>query len=160
MLNFCNKYVAFSHHFSIAAQHATCYNVNTKGGVAHGVKELGERIRVARLSRNMTQAELAEEVGVKPSTIGMWENGLREPSLDTIEDLADVFNVPMNYLITGDDIRRAPDDMTKYDFARLEALHQNPRLGLLFDRCKNLPPEDIDFMERFVDRIMKERDGD
>ena len=115
---------------------------------------------MARLSRNMTQAELAEEVGVKPSTIGMWENGLREPSLDTIEDLADDFNVPMNYLITGDDIRRAPDDMTKYDFARLEALHQNPRLGLLFDRCKNLPPEDIDFMERFVDRIMKERDGD
>ena len=125
-----------------------------------GKKELGERIRVARKSRNMTQAVLAEVVGVKLSTIGMWENGLREPNLDTIEALADIFNVPMNYLINGEDIKRAPEDVTKYDYARLEALHQNPRLGLLFDRQRLMSESDIEMMLALADRIVKERDGD
>ena len=39
-------------------------------------------------------------------------------------------------------------------------MHENPRLGLLFDRVKNLDTVDIDFMERYVDRILKERDGE
>ena len=123
-----------------------------------GVKELGEKIRVARLSRSLTQAQLAESIGVKSSTVGMWENGKREPNLDMMEALADVFNVPVAYLVEAKE-SKIEGGMTPRDKERLEALHENPRLGLLFDRAKNLPPEDIDFMEQLMDRILKERDG-
>lgn len=124
------------------------------------LKDLGDRIKVGRMSRNMTQADLAVLVGVAASTVGMWEQGRREPDLDTIEALADIYNVPVSYFIDKDDVALPEGSMTKRDKARLEAFHQNPRLGLLFDRCKNLGEEDIDFMERYVERIMKERDGD
>ena len=121
-------------------------------------EDMGERIRAARLSHGMTQADLAEAVGVKKSTVGMWENGLREPNIDTLEALADVFNVPMRYFVEKDvDVHR---HMTQKDADRLEALHQNPRLGLLFDRQKNMSESDIEMMLSLAERIMKERDHD
>lgn len=119
-------------------------------------KELGVRIKTGRMSRNMTQADLAEALGVAPSTVGMWEQGRREPDLDSIEALADIYNVPMSFFIEQDDVRRLPNDVTQFDIDRLEALHQNPKLGLLFDRQRKLSEKDIDIMLSIVERIQKE----
>jgi len=125
-----------------------------------GTFTIGQKIKTGRLSRNMTQADLAKALGVSPSAIGMWEQDRREPDFDTLEALADVFNVPMSYFVTEDGERFSADDITKKDFERLEALHQNPRLGLLFDHAKNLGDDDIAFMEKYVSMAIKERDGE
>ena len=122
-------------------------------------KGLGSRIKNARISCGLTQADISNMLRVSASTVGMWEQGRREPDLDTIEALANIFNVPMSSL-TGQEEVDPPEVMTKKDKARLEAMHENPRLGLLFDRVSNLATEDIDFMEKYVERIMKERDGE
>lgn len=63
---------------------------------------IGKTIRIMRMSRGMSQAELAERIGKKRSAVGNYENGTREPDLDTIEALADVFNVAMADLL-GDE---------------------------------------------------------
>lgn len=63
--------------------------------------DLGVTIRTMRKSRDMTQAHLARLLNVAPSTVGMWEAGKREPDLEMIESLADVFNVPMASLAVG-----------------------------------------------------------
>ena len=52
------------------------------------------------------------------------------------------------------------DNPEDEDQMRLEALHQNPRLGLLFDHTLKMGSEDIDFMIQMAERIVKERDGD
>lgn len=123
-----------------------------------GTFTIGQKIKTGRLSRNMTQADLAKALGVSPSAIGMWEQDRREPDFDTLEALADVFNVPMSYFVTEDGERFSADDITKKDLERLEALHQNPRLGLLFDRTSNFSHEDVEFMLELANRITKERD--
>lgn len=125
-----------------------------------GTFTVGEKIKTGRLSRKMTQADLAKALGVSPSAVGMWEQDRREPDFDTLEALADVFNVPMSYFVSESDIRRERGDISQLDYNRLEALHQNPKLGLLFDRAQNLDPEDVDFMLTYADRILKEREGD
>ena len=56
---------------------------------------LSEQIRVMRKSRKMTQADLAKAIGQSPSSITMYETGRREPDFETLEALADVFNVPL-----------------------------------------------------------------
>lgn len=61
-------------------------------------RELGLVIRTMRKSRDMTQAYLGSLLNVAPSTVGMWEAGKNEPDLETIEALADVFNVPISAL--------------------------------------------------------------
>ena len=56
---------------------------------------IGQQIRTMRLSRGMTQADLAKAINQSQSSIAMYENGKREPDFETLEALADVFNVPM-----------------------------------------------------------------
>ena len=65
--------------------------------------EIGRRIRLYRKSRNLTQARLAEMIGKSVGAIGMYEKGKREPDMDTIEALADAFNIRMRDLIPDDD---------------------------------------------------------
>lgn len=57
-----------------------------------------ERLRELRVSRNMTQSQLADLLGVAKSTVSMYENGKREPDLETLEAIADIFNVDLNSL--------------------------------------------------------------
>lgn len=52
-----------------------------------------------RKKQNMSQKELSEKIGVSRSTIGMYETGEREPDFETLEALADVFNVNMDTLL-------------------------------------------------------------
>jgi transcriptional regulator with XRE-family HTH domain len=53
---------------------------------------------ILRKQRNMTQAELAQKLGVGNSTISMYENGLRIPDYETEELLAKIFNVTIDEL--------------------------------------------------------------
>lgn len=46
-----------------------------------------------------SQAELADKLGVSKSTVGMYELGKREPDFETLEAIADLFNVDMNFLL-------------------------------------------------------------
>ena len=52
-----------------------------------------------RNSCGLTQAEMAEKLGISRSTIGMYETGAREPDFETLEKIADFFNVDIDYLL-------------------------------------------------------------
>ena len=52
-----------------------------------------------RHQEGLTQEELASRLGVSRSTIGMYERGKREPDLKTLEKIADIFGVDMNYIL-------------------------------------------------------------
>ena len=55
--------------------------------------------RQLRNRDNLSQQELGDKLGIAKSTISMYENGNREPDLETLEKIADFFNVDMDYLI-------------------------------------------------------------
>ena len=60
--------------------------------------KIGEKIKTARISANMTQAELAEKLGVSYQNIGQLESGKRKPKLETIQKIADALGVSVAYL--------------------------------------------------------------
>ena len=62
---------------------------------------IGQRIKTMRLSRHMTQEDLARAIDQSQSSITMYETGRREPDFETLEALADVFNVPISSFIDG-----------------------------------------------------------
>ncbi len=51
-----------------------------------------------RKSNDLTQTQLADKLGLAFSTISMYERGEREPDFETLEAIADFFNVTMDYL--------------------------------------------------------------
>ena len=67
---------------------------------------MGERIRKARKKSNMTQAELANTIGVHEITIRRWELGERNPDAPELQKISDVLGVPLTDLFgnvtTGD----------------------------------------------------------
>ncbi len=62
---------------------------------------LGSRIAALRRHANFSQAELAARLQISPSAIGMYEQGRREPSTETLVALARIFEVSTDYLLTG-----------------------------------------------------------
>lgn len=49
----------------------------------------GEKIKSARLKRNLTQEEVAQKLGVKSAIISSWERGFRSPKFDTLQKLSE-----------------------------------------------------------------------
>ena len=66
-------------------------------------------IKNLRIERGITQEQLAALLKVSRSTIGMYETGSREPDFETLEAIADIFNVDMDYLMGRSTVeRKAP----------------------------------------------------
>lgn len=65
-------------------------------------KLVGLRIKTMRQSRRMTQADLAKAINQSQSSITMYETGRREPDFETLEALADIFNVPLSSIVADE----------------------------------------------------------
>jgi transcriptional regulator with XRE-family HTH domain len=62
-------------------------------------REIGARIRDARLNANFTQVQLGELVGRDHRTIHRWEYALRIPDLEDLLLIADALDVPLAELV-------------------------------------------------------------
>lgn len=79
----------------------------------------GELIKLARKGKNMSQKELAEKIGVSASMIGQYENGLRNPKVDTIQRIACALGIDWNQLVT---FRKLTDsEMYRYRFLQFKS---------------------------------------
>lgn len=61
--------------------------------------DLPQRIRYLRLQRQLTQQQLARELNISRATLCHYENGQREPDLQTLNAIADFFGVSLDYLV-------------------------------------------------------------
>lgn len=117
--------------------------------------EIANKIKTRRQELGLTLEDVAQAVGVGRSTVRKWETGMiKNMGRDKIAALAKVLQMNPVELVPAAGSERSEDD------DRLEALHQNPRLGLLFDRSRKMSHDDVEFMLQMADRILKERDGD
>lgn len=113
-----------------------------------------EKLRELRKKRHISQDTLARFLGVSRSTIGMYETGQREPDFETLETIADFFNVPMGSLV--DQLPPYPDPIDTYDdelVEELQRLHDDPELRMLLSATKNLTKEDVRFMADLARRM-------
>lgn len=61
----------------------------------------GARIKQLRIGKGLTQEQLAERVRVTRTYIAKIENGSQVGPLELAIELADLFEVPLNYLLLG-----------------------------------------------------------
>lgn len=63
---------------------------------------LGERIRAARKKTGLSQAELADKIGVAINTMNRFEGGHRVPDADVVARLGKVLNCNITWLVCGE----------------------------------------------------------
>ncbi len=64
---------------------------------------LGKRIKEVRKSRDLTQDDLAQMIGVSKVTICYWEKEIKKPSTKNLILLSKKLNTPVEYLIGNDE---------------------------------------------------------
>ena len=109
-----------------------------------------ERLRELRQQRGYSQEELAKQLGLSKSAISMYERGARTPDFETMELLADFFNVDMNYILGK--------EMGSTYYIKPEAakeLYERDELRVLFDAARDVSEEDIRYVATLLEKLKK-----
>ena len=110
-----------------------------------------ERLRELRQSKLLSQSQLADALNISKSAVSMYELGKREPDLDTLERIADFFNVDINYLLGKEDGSMYYLDPEAAEIA--QEVQQRPELKILFDATRKVSADDLKFVVDMIDRI-------
>ncbi len=60
-------------------------------------KSIGNKIAAARKRMNLSQAELSEHISISSQAVGKWERGESMPDISTLNRLAEILGVDLNY---------------------------------------------------------------
>ena len=85
------------------------------------------RLKELRQEKNLTQQELANEIGVTKRTYIYWEKGERQIKTDKAKQLADFFGVPVGYLLGYSSIPPLLENQLSEE--EKEELRKNPQLA-------------------------------
>lgn len=102
-----------------------------------------------RKAAGLSQAEMAKRLGISRSTVGMYETGQREPDFETLEVIADFFNVDVDYLIGRTNKTTVlPNSVGGYylneETAQMaQKLFENKEMRILFSAARDAKPEDL-----------------
>lgn len=60
---------------------------------------IGDKIKLLRRKRKLTQSQLANELNVTAQAVSKWEKGLSYPDIETIIKISELFDVTTDYLL-------------------------------------------------------------
>ena len=64
---------------------------------------IGDKLKEARLKKNMTQEEVAEKIFVSRQSISNWENNKTYPDIGNVIALSDLYEISLDELLKGSD---------------------------------------------------------
>jgi len=65
-------------------------------------ERIGKVVKTLRIEHKLTQKQLADKLGISDKAISKWERGLGAPELSLIGELADLLDVSIDNLLSGD----------------------------------------------------------
>lgn len=115
-----------------------------------------KRLRYYLNKYDMTQNELAKQLGVGTTSVYNWCNGIKSPRMDKVDKMCVIFNCKRSDLMEE---RTENSDVNEYYYLDEEAremaqfMHENPEYKVLFDASRKVKKEDIGFVKQMIDRI-------
>jgi transcriptional regulator with XRE-family HTH domain len=111
---------------------------------------LGNRIKKARIQKNLSQEDLASKIGVTKTAISWYESNSRTPTLDNFEKLIDELELDANYVLgrevdvvsepsnyhakVSDDELKFIKELRKYKDTHKKIMEEPDRKAELIDR--------------------------
>lgn len=95
---------------------------------------LGTRIAAARKAQNLTQQEIADQLGVAQQTYAQWETGRARIQVDTLPRLAQHLHVTLDELVglsTGTRTKKGPANRFERQIERIRSLPRTKQQVLM-----------------------------
>ena len=115
-------------------------------------KIFAKNLRYLMDAKGITQADICRALDVSSATVSDWCSGKKYPRTDKIQHLAELLGVFFSTLTTEGGIQDYEDQQ------RIEVLHENSTLRMLFDKQRNMDQNDLNAVLAVVNAISKERD--
>lgn len=114
-----------------------------------------ERILKLMEDNQMTKYRLAKEIGISNGIVSDWANGKSTSYTKYIDKIAKIFNVSVDYLMTGEEpeLGYFIDDEAK-EIA--QELAVRPDLKILFDTTRKVSAEDLKLIIQLVEKMEKQ----
>lgn len=122
-------------------------------------KLLPKRLKEIRTEKEKTQQEIANYLGITRPAYTAYESGNRQPDYETLQRLADFFNVTTDFLLGRTDTRNetTPEQKIKNALSGdpelsefWESLSQREDLKILFKQTRDMSPEAIKRIIRYI----------
>lgn len=113
---------------------------------------LSNKLKELRAKKDMSQAELAEILGVTQQAVGRWEKDLNMPDLEMLQKIADYFHITTDELL-GREPKSGyyiDDDTAEIANALKEG---DGMLRVMFDAARNLPPEKMKEAASYIEYL-------
>lgn len=128
-----------------------------------------ERLKQLREEKNKTLGQMAEDLNTTKASLSRYENDMRKPKMDFTQEIADYFNVSIDYLLGRTDIRQPEKNNETIENIR-QALEDTPDLLEFFDemakrkdlqmfakQCRELSPSTIKRLMK-ISKIFEEEE--
>lgn len=124
-----------------------------------------DRIREARETLGLSQAQFAEKVGLTKNYISLVENGKRSLSARTVADICRIFGISEDWMLTGDgsifEISPEAETTAEYLATVMKEFPETFRSRFIA-ATKNLTLEDWEDLARIAETLLqgKKKDAD
>lgn len=112
--------------------------------------DFSQRIVTIRKAHKMTQEKVGELVNMSQRSVANWESGERCPSIPTLIELSEKFNVSIDYMLGCSDV---PEKAKKQP-----AVQDDELLSEIISRLQNLPEPALARVADFLDGLQAGRE--
>ena len=79
---------------------------------------IADNIKLIRKRNYLNQTAFANKIGVTQGTVSQWENGLTRPNSDQLKSISTTFNISIDDLLYGEEVKETAPGLPKTDEAR------------------------------------------
>ena len=112
--------------------------------------DFANRLKELRLSKGLTQQELAKKLNITSAAVSAYESGVRTPTIEGFNLLSQYFGVSIDYLAGNTEYYSDPQATEL-----IQEYFERPELKILFDATKNVTREDILQVASILEKMSK-----
>lgn len=93
--------------------------------------KIGAYIAVKRKAQDLTQAQLAQKLGVSDKSVSKWERGICLPDVSLFQNICGILGISINEFFAGEDVaREAVEEQSEKNILAIlkESVHRNSKL--------------------------------
>lgn len=120
--------------------------------------DFGKRLKALRVSRNLSQREVGDVIGVVSSSVGKYETVNNSfPSVEILIKLSDFFGVSLDYLLKGTENIPSVENNVSGLLSNSPVIQANHGATIISGDNKNLSPEAAELLRIFGSLAVRER---